>query len=554
MQNYEHRQTTSSTSSKQKKGTSTLRRVLEGIFLIGWLFCTGVAGYFIGHTQKASSTVQVACPPVVTSQAQATLDSVKPPCIPRKKVQTANAEEEEEEEKGGEGEELEGGYTLSQLERMWTCSHAQADPDSITQVNQQIYPKENNLDKTKWKSILTVEPKAFFDKYLSQYPGDTRATQPVVIFSHKPLTNFADIDDVCKVIDVAIVPDEPGVCVAVTETFHDVASYHMLHADKQSDGTFALTSNSIEGRVLPEEEHYAMARALLLDFFTHTESVDKAIKMAPKFANNQIAVGVLITNEDELELFRNSIFSAERQGVSKSKFVIFTVTKSLAQKAGDTIGNAVRAIAIPELKNIGSNSDVMKGEGLTLNMKRHFIQAWLAFSVAASGNKMLWQSPGTIWFTQPDDLITNSPVVETIWAYKGRNDIRAAPFFNSLDFFVATGAERSVHLLHEIVLHFDLVLAWKSLDALTAYRLAENNARYGTTTHLLPPHEVLHTELMGHSPVLLKDAVSRNDDAHSKKQGTERHIRGPKVIVVPSEGMSSEQAKTMLLEAGLWYL
>ena len=49
-------------------------------------------------------------------------------------------------------------------------------------LNQQIFPKENNLDKTKWKSILTVEPKAFFDKYLQQYPGDTRAAQPVVVF------------------------------------------------------------------------------------------------------------------------------------------------------------------------------------------------------------------------------------------------------------------------------------------------------------------------------------------------------------------------------------
>jgi hypothetical protein len=35
------------------------------------------------------------------------------------------------------------------------------------------------IAQTKWKSIISVEPKAFFDKYLSQYPGDTRAIQPV---------------------------------------------------------------------------------------------------------------------------------------------------------------------------------------------------------------------------------------------------------------------------------------------------------------------------------------------------------------------------------------
>jgi hypothetical protein len=549
--NYPSRQTT--TPSKQKK-TFSIRTVLEAIFFIGWLFCTAVAGYFIGHTQKISA-VKANCPPVV-SQSQIASDSTlaaKPPCIPRK-VNAATAttiangagagnkgDETGEEVDGGAEEEEEnsgagagaGGYTIDELERMWTCSHAQAT--NITQVNQQVYPKENNLDKTKWKSILTVEPKAFFEKYLSQYPGDTRAVQPVVVFSHKPLNSFEEIEDVCKVVDVAIVPDEPGVCVAVTETFHDVASYHMLHADKQADGTFALTSNSIEGRTLPEEADYAMARALLLEFFDNTDSVDKAIKSAPKFANNQIAVGVVLLTMDDLELFQNSFASAAKVGVSASKFCIFTTSKDIAHRAGESL-KSVRTITLSDLSKIG-------GDTLAAGVRRHFLQAWLAFSVAASGNKMLWQSPGTVWFSQPDDIVTNAPVVETMWAYKGRNDVRAAPFFTSLDFFVATGAERSVHLMHEIVLHFDLVLAWKSLDALAAYRLAENNARYGTTTYLLPPHVVLHTELMGHNSQLLKDAIS-----------AARGDKKPKVVVVPAEGRDASESKKMLQDAGMWFI
>ena len=170
---------------------------------------------------------------------------------------------------------------------------------------------------------------------------------------------------------------------------------------------------------------------------------------------------------------------------------------------------------------------------------RRFLQAWLAYAVAASGNKMLWQSPGTIWFDQPDNIIKSTPVVEVLWAYRGRTDIRAAPFFNSFDFFVATGAERAVHLMHEVVLHFDLVLAWDSLDALAAYRLAENNARYGTTSHLLPPHQVLHSELMGHDPQQLKVAA-----ADAKK---------PAVIVVPVD-LTYDKSKAMLQGAGLWYV
>jgi hypothetical protein len=108
-----------------------------------------------------------------------------------------------------------------ELKTMWQCSHAEASDD---EVHKQILPDDNSLGKTKWKSIITVEPKKFFNKYLSQYPSDTRAVQPVVVFSHKPLKHFDELSDVCKVIDIAIVPDKPGVCVAVTETYHDVAS------------------------------------------------------------------------------------------------------------------------------------------------------------------------------------------------------------------------------------------------------------------------------------------------------------------------------------------
>ena len=105
------------------------------------------------------------------------------------------------------------------------------------------------------------------------------------------------------------------------------------------------------------------------------------------------------------------------------------------------------------------------------------LQAWLAFAVAAGGNKMMWQSPGTIWLERPDNIVNAFPLVETLWTFKGRKDRRAAPFFSSFDFFVPSAAERPVHLMHEILLHFDLVLAWGSLDAVASYRLSENNSR-----------------------------------------------------------------------------
>ncbi len=514
---YSSRQTTA-TPSKQKK-SNPLRLILEGIFLLGWLFCTAIAGYFLGHTHKLS-TAKSDCPPVVAT----TQIPIQKPCK-KNSVPLSHSEPGDKDSAYAKS-----GYSLEEIEQMWTCSWAKAS--NISQVNQQITTKDNNLDKTKWKSVITVEPKAFFDRYLSQYPGDTRATQPVIVFSHKPLEKFEELEEVCKVIDVAVVPDEPGVCVAVTETFHDVASYHMLHAEKQEDGTFALTSNTVQDRVLPEEEHYASARALLLDFFSQTDRVANAVKRVPKFSQNKLAVVSLVESKDEFDLFKNSLKGSEAVGVSRSIYCMFTSDKDVAQVAKNELSDLL-VISLPQLRSIG-------GTKLDPKMRRMFLQAWLAFAVAASGNKVLWQSPGSLLRTKPEDIVTHAPVVEVMWAYRGRKDVRAAPFFNSLDFFVVTGAERAVHLMHEFVLHFDLVLAWGSLDALAAYRLAENNARYGTTTYLLPPYQVLHAEMLGYDAERLREAAEKPQKL--------------KAIVIPTEGITTSQSKKLLQDAGLWYL
>ena len=105
---------------------------------------------------------------------------------------------------------------------------------------------------------------------------------------------------------------------------------------------------------------------------------------------------------------------------------------------------------------------------------------------------------------------------------------------------IRTGAERAVHLMHEIVLHFDLALAWNSLDAMAAYRLAENNARYGTTSSIIAPGMVLHADLLAYDPHLLAEAAQSSDP--------------PKAIVIPSEGITPEQAKQFLQDAHQWFI
>ena len=414
---------------------------------------------------------------------------------------------------------------------MWTCSRSSGNK---TYHNVKLLPSDGSLEKTKWKTILAVEPNEFFKTYLSQYPGDTASVQPVIIFSHKPLNSMKEVSNVCKVIDIAIVPDTPGVCVSVTETFHDVASYHMLHADRQPDGSFALTSNSMESRVLPDEKAYALARTMLSEYFKYQKKVESIVATIPKPSTKirTQLVGIFIDSMEETPLFFNAFKHATKSGVPSTKFWIFTSNSDVRnsmQKAG------IHVVLIPELASVGK-ADANIGP----TFRRYFIQSWLSFAVADAGIRMLWQSPGTIWMGKPDHVIAETPEVELIWSYKGRDDPRSAPFFVSFDFFVHGIEERPVHFLHEILLHFDLVVAWNTLDAVAAYRLSENNARYGTTTFILPPYKVLHLDLLGRDVPRIKDALSSKEP--------------PKAIVVPYEDLSVQDAAQLLKDCGLWIL
>lgn len=423
-----------------------------------------------------------------------------------------------------EAEDSEG-ITFEQLSHIWSCKN----PVNASSFDKQLLPSDGSLKNTKWESILSVDPSRFLEMYLSQYPGDTRAVQPVVIFSHKALNSLEEAPDVCKVLDIAVVPDTPGVCVAVTETFHDVASYHMLHADRKEDGTFSLTSNYLEGRNLPTEEQYSLARGMLSEFFQYGDQLVSQTAHVPNLIKSIVGIPLscLVESDDELELFSNSVEHLKRSRMSIKSIFAFSSSKAILKKL--TRLN-VQIVDVTCLAGVGSK--------LTPLMRRYFLQAWLAFVLSDAKVRVVWQGPATVWLNNVNSVIAKEPNVEVLWAFKGRKDNRAAPFFVSFDLLVTSGSERAAHLMHELMLHFDLILAWDSLDAVAAYRLSENNARYGTTTRVFAAPSVLHIDVMGRDPVKLLDAVSGKTK--------------PDVIVFPQEGMTAAETKALLIKTDMW--
>lgn len=499
------------------KRSSIFHTILQVSFFLAWLLCTGLAGYFVG---SGTAIVQDASPCASGTQ----------PLEQQPDVQTENAEPEPCPQVSQDSADI-----LNELRSSWSCSQAKYNAS---------LPREHilkvNLDKTKWKTVMTIEPHTFYEKYLTQYPRDMLISDPVVLFSHKPVASFAQAAEECKVVDVAIVPAAEGTCVAITETFHDVASYHMLHADKNEEsGQFQLSSNPVAGRHIPEEPAYAAARLLLMEYFKHNTAVANAVKKAglPKTDTKFLVAVVLFTIQD-IELFANSLASFTAAGGDKNDVVIFLATGE-AQSSVSHLG-VKRIVMLPMLHQSMSTMDEKTVSHL---QHRHFQQAWLAFTVADGGHPVLWQSPATIWLASPDKLrksVAGLPPVDTLWSFRGRSDPRGSPFFSSFDFFWNNAKERSVHLLHEVMLHADLLVAWKSLDAVTGYRLAENNARYGTSVRMFPPLDVLHSNVVNGDISSLATTVKSADK--------------PIVLVISHELVVSTDIKESLRIAGLWFM
>ena len=67
--------------------------------------------------------------------------------------------------------------------------------------------------------------------------------------------------------------------------------------------------------------------------------------------------------------------------------------------------------------------------------------------------------------------------------------------------------------------------------------------RYGTTTYVMAPFKVLHTELMAHDPLKVRAAVE-------VKEGQEK----PYVVIVPKDFADATKAKQFMIDAGLWLM
>jgi hypothetical protein len=111
----------------------------------------------------------------------------------------------------------------------------------------------------------------------------------------------------------------------------------------------------VDGRTLPTEPDYALARSLLLDFFQYGEQVMTAVKDVPRYGKGKVVVGVLIEDHNDIELFLNSYASAKKVGINKNKFVIFTTKTEIVKDLENT---EIKVISLPFLAELGKQREL----------------------------------------------------------------------------------------------------------------------------------------------------------------------------------------------------
>ena len=426
------------------------------------------------------------------------------------------------------------------LQYIWNCK----DDSPMEDVHIHSHRDRKDEGQTRWSGIIGVDEGKFFKKWLKQYPGHLWSKHPVLVFGHeKSITKGSNmLHRNCRIMDVALIPDQPGLCAAVSETNSDMTSYHMLRSDVLKDSVIDpnnyrledipnnnkikgssngngignsnskykrrwiympkhhLSSNSLHRKKLPDDAAYETARQIMIMFFNYTEKIQTFLSVLPKQNQTQASyrrtqwVGSYIDTLEDMQMYETSIRSSIHKGVNPIKFWAFTssieikdaLQASDISSKGDNKG--IQTVYIPLLATL-------QEETKDKVHKKHwlrFIRVWLAYCLCDNGVRMLWQTPAAIWTDRPDRLVNKSPDVEIITAYKGRDhdkqDHLYSPFYPTFDLLVVGTEPRALNLLHEMIMHFDLAVAWDSLDAILAYRLSENNARYGTSVYVLSPY------------------------------------------------------------------
>ena len=68
----------------------------------------------------------------------------------------------------------------------------------------------------------------------------------------------------------------------------------------------------------------------------------------------------------------------------------------------------------------------------------------------------------------------------------------------------------------------------------------------GTTTFLMPPYRVLHSDLMNGDAAKVKHAVELSK---AEKNVEDKLL----AVVIPHEGLSPSAAKKLLVDSGMWF-
>ena len=382
----------------------------------------------------------------------------------------------------------------------------------------------------------------------------------------------------CKEVDVAIVGGGDKRCLLLAQTNSKALPYHVLRYARTGEArAWALKKRGDPKTELPGPQLRSRAMGLLTEFYKQYDATASALdkvlagvawpkhETAGKHGNLQryhtgrrgrrALLGgrrgggapagghrrVLMTavNAYDVDLALNFVASAKRKRIPIDNLVVVCADAPSAE--------ALRAVGVAVFHHAGLgfdqnvNSDAKRAHGAFGD--RAFVDMmWFKIAPLYVANMLgydvLFMDADVVWFGDPWEALYAHDA-DSVWMDDGARTPRFAPFFANTGFFLLKSTWRSETLMAQLLISYDVVVAWQSHQAVTNQFLAEAHSQAGLSIDVLDTNRFVP----GAFKLNLKRHLANDPDAKD----------GPLVFHI--NFTNDKQAKIDALKSlGLWFL
>mmetsp|Transcript_7062 Transcript_7062/g.22936 ORF Transcript_7062/g.22936 Transcript_7062/m.22936 type:complete len:533 (-) Transcript_7062:26-1624(-) len=407
--------------------------------------------------------------------------------------------------------------------------------------------KNGWMSATSWKEARSVDREKLWKYLLGGFPYVNRASMSrgALLLTKgtkkgkrgakpKYANGFYEAGE-CTEVDVVVVSNKPGVCLAVFDSRLPI--YTTLRVDgtrgvlleaqlkaaspklykPKNPGVY--TDAKLAGRalILGQSETRPKPRIITEAADSIGAFVDakpkllrevQALITERKLGRRQGTVVVMVTNLGTLDLVANFICSCHSSGLARA------LESTLVFAADDDTRLSVEHMGVAAYYSAGLGelpTEAATNYGDYAFTRMMWLKTTSVFLVSALKYSVIFQDADVVWLRDPIDFFwapeTADLEVDTVWMDDGARSMRFTPFYANSGFYFIRSNDRTRLFMYRMLMSYDDVLAQRSHQSALITLLLEHVARYGLTANVLDASEFPQGAVFHHDKDTIQDFV-----------------------------------------------